>query len=447
LVTALETVRDFPRISLGEILERVDRSEPVDPDKSYRQLGVRLWGEGAYERETITGVQTKYARLSRVETADVVINKIWARHGSLAVVSPELSGCYVSSEFPTFAPNPRKVDSHWLDWLTRTKYLWDKCSEKAHGTSGKNRIKAKDFLSIEIALPPLDVQVATSKKLDFVRSTISRLGNRNAEYVEKLRQAIIQEAISGKLVPQNPNDESASKLLNEIKSERERFSTMRKFKKKKRLQPISRDEIPYEAPSSWAWARLGEISTKIGSGSTPLGGRNVYSQSGIPFIRSQNVWNSGLRLDDVVYISEDIHAKMGRTRVLPGDILLNITGASIGRTCIVPESFKEGNVSQHVSIIRLASLSIAPFVHLVLQSDYFQKRIDEVQVGISREGLSKKSLELLLVPIPPLLEQNRIVQRFHALLQLCASLEEKVEENDRNSKVLLNAMLREVFVS
>src|SRR5438094_7976442 len=104
------------------------------------------------------------------------------------------------------------------------------------------------------------------------------------------------------------------------------------------VQPLETvKSLLFIPPDDWQWARLGSLSQKLGAGSTPLGGKNVYQENGVKFLRSQNVWNDGLRLDAVPYISEEIHQDMSGTQVEAGDILLNITGASIGRSCIVPE--------------------------------------------------------------------------------------------------------------
>jgi type I restriction enzyme S subunit len=128
------------------------------PGVIYRQLGVKLWGEGAYERESIDGAATKYATLSRVEANDIIVNKIWARNGSVAVVQPVLAGCFVSGEFPTFMANPDLLIPRWIHWLTKTPNFWEQCDEKSRGTSGKNRIKPEQFLKVEIPLPPLAEQ-------------------------------------------------------------------------------------------------------------------------------------------------------------------------------------------------------------------------------------------------------------------------------------------------
>jgi type I restriction enzyme S subunit len=149
---------NFPSAKLKEIMEQIERPEVPISGKTYRQLGVKLWGEGAYEMESIDGIQTKYKTLSRVQEKDIVVNKIWARNGTVAVVSESLSGCFVSGEFPTFTPIQDALEPRWFHWLTKTKGFWRQCDEKSQGTSGKNRILPEKFLEIEIPLPLLDEQ-------------------------------------------------------------------------------------------------------------------------------------------------------------------------------------------------------------------------------------------------------------------------------------------------
>jgi type I restriction enzyme S subunit len=101
-----------------------------------------------------------------VEAGDIIVNKIWARNGSVAVVSTDLAGTYVSSEFPTFVPIPDKLDPRWFHWITKTRQFWAQCDDKSRGTSGKNRIKSEAFLAIEIALPALSEQRRTVRRIE-----------------------------------------------------------------------------------------------------------------------------------------------------------------------------------------------------------------------------------------------------------------------------------------
>ena len=166
------------------------------------------------------------------------------------------------------------------------------------------------------------------------------------------------------------------------------------------------DEILFELPEGWAWSRLLPLTTKIGAGSTPTGGAAVYSDSGVKFIRSQNVYDDGLLLDDVAYISEDINQKKAGSIVKAKDILLNITGGSIGRCALVPDDFDIANVNQHVIIIRLVDAGLRHFLHSAIVSPYIQEQILSRQVGSGRGGLSADTLSTFLFPNPPIQDQS-----------------------------------------
>ncbi len=112
------------------------------------------------------------------------------------------------------------------------------------------------------------------------------------------------------------------------------------------------NEQNQELPAGWRWVRLSDHIRKIGSGLTPSGGQSVYVASGIPLIRSQNVLMNGFTTEGLAYISSDIDEEMSQSRVYEGDVLLNITGASIGRVCVAPAELCPANVNQHVCIIR-----------------------------------------------------------------------------------------------
>ncbi|TRW21544.1 restriction endonuclease subunit S [Flavobacterium zepuense] len=142
-----------------------------------------------------------------------------------------------------------------------------------------------------------------------------------------------------------------------------------------------------QVPSAWKVLRVKDITNKIGSGVTPKGGSEVYVDSGIPLLRSQNVYDDGLRIDDVSYIEEEIHQKMKSSQLKPYDILINITGASIGRTCIVPESLPKANINQHIIFIRTKK-SLVPFVSYYFKTNTFKEYINLIQAGSSKEALN-----------------------------------------------------------
>lgn len=159
-------MKTWPKVALSEICSPAERYTTPTPGAMYRQLGVRLWGEGAYEREQIDGADTKYANFNRIDADDLVVNKIWARNGAVAVATQDQADTYVSAEFPTFVLDRSSIDPRWMRLITKWRGFWQACDEKAQGTSGKNRIKPGQFLAIEIPLPSLPEQNALVARLD-----------------------------------------------------------------------------------------------------------------------------------------------------------------------------------------------------------------------------------------------------------------------------------------
>lgn len=373
----------------------------------------------------------------------------------------------------------RSVFARYIKLFCGSGLYWDQLLEGARG-GGQPNVNGKTLSNLKVPLPPLTEQhriVARVEELmtllDSLKTTrTQREGTRDrlttasltrlsapdatkkdfathvrfalhnlheltarSEQMKKLRQTILNLAVRGKLVEQDPGDEPATRLLEQISQAKKRLGISHS------IAPLSGDEVPFELPSGWTWTRLGEICSKTGSGSTPRGGKAVYRKSGIPFLRSQNVHNDGFQLDDVAFIDPQIHKKMKGTRVLPGDLLLNITGGSIGRCCQVPENFEEANVSQHVAIIRPAVIGMADFLHELILSPYFQSFIFDEQTGAGRGGLPKKRMDKIAVALPPLQEQRRIVAKVDTLLALCDRMKSAMAKADTNKTRLLQSLL------
>jgi len=182
-----------------------------------------------------------------------------------------------------------------------------------------------------------------------------------------------------------------------------------------------------EFSGDWVANKLGEITLKVGSGSTPRGGDKVYQSHGIPFIRSQNVNNECLSLDNLIYIPENINAQMQGSVVQSDDILLNITGASIGRSCVVPSNFMIGNVNQHVCIIRLKADYYSRFFQPYLSSSRGQRSVLSFQVGSGREGLNFQAIRSFKIYVPVLEEQTKIANFLTAVDEKIAQLTQKCD--------------------
>lgn len=163
-------------------------------------------------------------------------------------------------------------------------------------------------------------------------------------------------------------------------------------------------------PEDWEVNNVGFLCSKVGSGLTPRGGERVYKPTGRFFVRSQNVGWGKMFLEDVVYIDEDTHASFQETEIQENDVLLNITGASIGRCALADARVAGGNVNQHVCILRTQLFLAAPYLKFVLLSALGQKQIDSFQTAGNRQGLNFSQIRSVLVPLPPMEEQEAIAE-------------------------------------
>ena len=169
-------------------------------------------------------------------------------------------------------------------------------------------------------------------------------------------------------------------------------------------------------PEEWEVSILGELTFKVGSGITPTGGNKVYQNSGRPFVRSQNVGWGTLLLDDIAYISEEIHSAFISSEIKERDVLLNITGASIGRSAMADSRIINGNVNQHVCIIRPNEKLLNPsYLCSFLLSANGQNLIDSFQTGGNRQGLNFEQIKSFVIPLPPLAEQQAIADTLGAV--------------------------------
>jgi type I restriction enzyme S subunit len=184
------------------------------------------------------------------------------------------------------------------------------------------------------------------------------------------------------------------------------------------------------AAEPWPLKPLKSLAVKIGSGATPSGGRESYFTEGIPLIRSMNVHFAGFEPKGLVFLSDEQAKQLANVTVQPGDVLLNITGASIGRVTTAPPEMAGARVNQHVAIIRPIKELDAQFLAKFLASPAIQRMIDDIQVGATREALTKGMIEHFDIPLPSLAEQMRIVAKVGELMVLCDRLEAQQQERE-----------------
>lgn len=253
------------------------------------------------------------------------------------------------------------------------------------------------------------------------RSTAGRgsAGKIDLYGIKKLRELILELAVRGKLVPQDPNDEPASELLKRIAAEKADLVKQGKIKKQKPLPEISEEEKPFELPEGWEWVRLGSICKKLTDGS-----HNPPKDAGIgyPMLSSQNIQDGYIDIDNPSrYVCEDdYHKENARTLIQKNDILLTIVG-SIGRSAVVLNDCPFV-LQRSVAVINTSLYSnfISNFFKAITAQNYFI----ENGKGTAQKGIYLGQLSLMLVPVPSLNEQKRISDRIHELMSLCDQLEQ-----------------------
>lgn len=193
--------------------------------------------------------------------------------------------------------------------------------------------------------------------------------------------------------------------------------------------------------NKWGKRSLKSVTTKIGSGATPAGGREFYFSEGTPLIRSMNIHFRGFKKNGLVFLSDEQANGLSNVIVQANDVLLNITGASIGRVAIAPIDMTGARVNQHVTIIRPTPELLPRFLSIFLASPTVQRMIDDIQVGATRQALTKGMIEQFEIPLPPLAEQKRIVTKVNELMALVDQLEAHQQEREAQRAKLARASL------
>jgi type I restriction enzyme S subunit len=356
--------------------------------------GVRIRDLDNAKRKQMMSDRAKYKRAVK---GDIAYNmmRLWQGAVGPAPVDGLVSPAYV------VARPFEEVDSRYYAYLFRTDAYMNEVNKYSRGiVTDRNRLYWDEFKQMPSSFPPTGEQRAIATFLDH-HSQAGRRFIRNRrrliEFLNEQKQAIIDRTITRGLAIGVLPKSSCVAWLGDV-------------------------------PDHWEVVSLRYLATKFGSGVTPRGGAAVYLEEGVPLLRSQNVHFDGLRLNGVAKISPEMHTQLSATHIRPSDVLLNITGASIGRVCAVPSDFVEGNVNQHVCIIRPRTDRIRPdYLAAYLSTAFMQREIYIEQNGASREGLALNAIRAFRVLLPPLSEQGRIMQSIQEQTRILVSANQRAE--------------------
>lgn len=294
-----------------------------------------------------------------------------------------------------------EFDLYYLAFMLRSPEIRKKFIFLAQGISRYNISKNK-VMEMNVSVPELDEQ----RKVGTFFNNLDNLIALHQRKLDKLK--VLKKAYLAQMFPSE--GESKPRL---------RFSGFN---------------------DAWEHRKLGDVTSKIGSGKTPLGGEKSYKDHGVSLIRSQNINYDTVNFSDVVYIDDETDEKMKNSRVFNGDVLLNITGASIGRSAVF-HSIQRANVNQHVCIVRPLNKEVSPeFIHLNLASNNGQNQIDSSQAGGAREGLNFQQVSKMTFMFSTLEEQIKIGDFFSRLNNLITLHQRKLEKLQNIKKAYLNEM-------
>lgn len=300
-----------------------------------------------------------------------------------------------------------------------------------------------------IPIAPLEEQQRIVAKIEELlpyvehyEQTENKLEKLNTTFPDQLKKSILQEAIQGKLVPQDPADEPASILLERIRAEKDQLIKDGKIKREKNPSHIFRsedghfyervgnnepvcidEELPFEIPESWEWARFDAIATFLnGDRGKNYPHKDEYTTDGIAWINTGHIQKNGsLDISSMNYISPEKFNSLRSGKIQRGDLLYCLRGATFGKTAKI-EPFKEGAIASSLMIIRFFDLSLKDYIFYYLRSDFAYQQLHLYNNGSAQPNLAAKDVKKYLIPLPPLAEQQRIVAKLEQLLPLCEHL-------------------------
>ncbi len=389
---------NWPVVKLGDVLTHVERTEQVDPTREYRLLGVRLDGGGAFLRETIVGAQTAATKLSRVAEGDFIYSRLFACRGAFGVVTPELSGCYVSSEFPTFVPRDGRVDINFLQYWFRLGNVIDRVNQDCTGSTPltRNRFKENFFLALEIPLPPLAEQRRVVARIEELAAQIGEARALRAQAAEEA-EALTKSTLSQELTA---------------------------AAKKYGVQPMA------------------EVATCAAGFGFP---KQHQGRTGLkyPFVKvsDMNLPKNQRAITSAQNWVDDDDVRELKLKIYPvGTVIFPKIGGAIAtnkrRVLSLPATF-DNNVMGLIPSDKLLSEYLFAFMQSF--------DLTELQAGTSVPAISQGRVKALKIPVPPLAEQRKIVAELDALQAKVDALKRLQAETAAELDALLPSILIKAF--
>ena len=441
---------------IGAILTRHKTPVTVQDDVTYKQVTIRTNYKGVVLRGTKMGSEIGTKNQWRVSAGQFILSRIDARNGAFGIIPKELEGAIVTNDFLAFDINEEEVEREFFNVFLQSPVFLDACIKASRGNTNRKRIEEDFFLAFELNLPPSPQQRHLITKINKARSSIA-IANREITHQEtlliKLKQAILQEAIQGKLTADwrvaNPDVEPASQLLHRIGAEKARLIAEKKLRKEKPLPEIIPEEVPFKIPKGWEWCRFGEVIQSYEAGkSFKCEDREVTGREwGV--IKTSAV-TSGRFVERENKFYRDDRPNNTSTQVNGGDLIFCRASGSkglAGKCAIVHACRRNLLLSDKTIRVRLMNNVSQEFIALHNDSAHAKVYLENLGTGksTSMNNVTRAELFRKPIPLPPLVEQAAIVERVEALMTTCQALEAEIERSRSHAAQLLQAVLKEAF--
>ena len=347
---------------------------------------------------------------------------IIGRQGALCGNINRAKGKFYATEHAVLTTTFANTDVSWACYFLKALNLNQYATATAQPGLAVSKIN-----QVLIPLPPLAEQHRIVAKIEELQPDIdaydkaqTKLRTIEQRFPDDMKKSLLQYAIEGKLVPQRKEEGTAKDLLVKIRAEKAQLIKEKKIKKSKPLPEITDEEKPFDIPDSWEWVRLGNLVAVLGGKRIPAGCKLTEIDTGHKYIRVSDMKNGSVVLSSIQYISEDIYQKIRKYTISENDIYITVAG-TIGRIGTIPHELNNANLTENADKLVIYKME-KKFLCLALQSPFIQSQIKSVTTKVGQPKLAIKRIENFIVPVPPLMEQHRIVAKIGELLPLCQQL-------------------------
>lgn len=394
-------------VQVNDVTIECDQRTPNDNDKfNYIDISsINRETKSIENCQLIIGRDAPSRARKIINTNDVLVALTRPALNAIALVPSEFNNQIASTGLEVI--RALEINPRWLFYIFQTSSFISRMSELVQGALYP-AVTSKDVRGFEFPLAPLQEQKRIIDKLDDYSDRIEQCRNKLKNVfslMEQFRRSTLESVVSGE---------------------------------------ITGDwRISAHEDTEWKTIKLSELTVKVGSGSTPKGAEK--EDEGIPFIRSMNVVFFGFKYEGLVYLSKEQAKELRNAETIEKDVLLNITGASIGRVTLTPANLNGARVNQHVCIIRPKSLLLPEYLCWVLSSPAMQQNIANKNYGATRQALTKQQILDLDIPLPSIEEQKEIIRRVEALLKYADNVEKKQADILTQVEQLMPSLLAKAF--